>query len=209
MLAGQEPPDPTAAGLALRERAGAIEWRNDGDVTLIVEKAITGEEERIVPDATVSSRRRGVRGFMEIDRGSHATKRVIETLERYRRYLRDRYASDYPDGLKPEVAFVCRGLPRVGVIQRFGHLAGFHILGAEEAPRVLGALFFETAPPVAAATSVVALRLDPGAEYDRMVAQLYMELRAIKAHLPPRAIEILRWLRTELTRRKDGHADAA
>jgi hypothetical protein len=66
----------------LRARAELIEWRPDGDVTLAY--VIGKKRHQVIPDATVVSRQRKVRIFIEVDRSTKALSRIKENLKTYR-----------------------------------------------------------------------------------------------------------------------------
>lgn len=129
---------------AIRHRADQFTWQPDGTVALRFRDL--GQDQRVVPDATIESRRRSVRVFLELDRSTKPLSRIAENIERYGRFIRGAYRNSYPDGLAPWVVYLARSDARHSNVARIArtHLEGVcewhvttHAAGARWLARLL------------------------------------------------------------------------
>ena len=218
--AGRMPDNADAARVkmvvdALRERAGQYWWQPDGDVVLRFDRL--GQAVQVVPDATVCSRQKTVRVFIELDRSTHGLARVKDAIERYARFFSDAYAESFHDAREPVLLFVTRTAARQASIQ---DLCGqtFHstarwavVLDVEAAPWLDDALF----DPAPATDSVPATSRGPSSGLIHVASELYHWAheyrRALNANgdtFPPEGDALLQKLRRELrSLGRDQHAE--
>jgi len=126
---------------AQRARAEQLYWQPDGDVAL--RYSALGVVKQVVPDATICSRHRTVRVFVELDRSSHNLARVADSLERYRDFIGGgHYAAAYRDGRTPAILFITRSAARrTGLLATAARVLGQSVacvaVTDDEAPRWL------------------------------------------------------------------------
>jgi hypothetical protein len=113
--AGPMPDDADIASMravvdGLSARATQFWWQPDGEVVVRFEKL--GDRLQLVPDATVCSRHRPIRIFVELDRSTRSLSRIAENLERYRWFFGHDYDRAFPDGRAPTVLYVVRSAGR-------------------------------------------------------------------------------------------------
>jgi hypothetical protein len=95
---------------SVRDRADQFTWQADG--TVVLRFRDLGQDQRVVPDATIESRRRSLRIFLELDRSTKPLGKIEANIERYGRFLRDSYGTVYGDGLQPWVVYLARSEAR-------------------------------------------------------------------------------------------------
>jgi hypothetical protein len=95
---------------SVRDRADQFTWKADG--TVVLRFRDLGNDQRVVPDATIESRRRSLRVFLELDRSTKPLGKIEANLERYGRFMRGPYRAVYGDGLTPWVVYLARSEAR-------------------------------------------------------------------------------------------------
>jgi hypothetical protein len=90
----------------LRRCADQLSWRPDGDV--VVRFRILGDHFKVIPDATIASKRRRTRIFVEMDRSNKGLKRIGANLTIYRDFLEGPsvYPVSFPDGFTPVLLYI-------------------------------------------------------------------------------------------------------
>jgi hypothetical protein len=89
---------------AVHDRASRFSWQPDGAVVLRYRDL--GDDYRIVPDATITSTRKRVRFYLELDRSNKGLSRIKENLKCYDTFTRELDAKVFQDGKVPWVIYV-------------------------------------------------------------------------------------------------------
>lgn len=126
----QTPADMRRWAKDVRARAAAIRWQSDGDVVL--RARYLGNSFDVIPDATVTTARRKLRVFVELDRSTKALGRIRTTVERYESLIKIDYARIFSDGFAPVVLFVVPSTARKAHIAKLAQSEHVRALLPEE-----------------------------------------------------------------------------